>query len=206
MNYKNARVWKCEYCKADFIGRKAYYTHLKECDEKKKLPHDSMGRIISVEGHRKSTETLKRKIASGEFKPKEFSPETRKKLSESASRARKKSLAEGRGNHWICPAIKMSYAEQYFNDCFKNLKLEFKNNVWINKRYCVDFLFGKYYFEVDGEQHFTPEGLLHDKERDEYLTENGYVCVGRCRWKDFKLLSLDEKTKYIEGIVKQINT
>ena len=118
--------------------------------------------------------------------------------------ARIKSLNEGRGNHWICPTIKRSYAEQYFYDCFVNEKLEFESNKWIN-HYCVDFLFkNKYYFEVDGEQHYTEKGLEHDKIREKFLLENGYICIGRCRWRSFIKLEKEDKEKYIHGLVAQL--
>lgn len=71
-------------------------------------------------------------------------------------------------------------------------------------RYCVDFLVGNCYFEVDGEQHYTDAAIIHDKEREQFLTEKGYVCIARCRWKAFKKLSQEEKHKYIYRLVAQL--
>lgn len=90
------------------------------------------------------------------------------------------------------------------NDCFENEKLEFESNKWIN-HYCVDFLFkNKYYFEVDGEQHFTNESIEHDNEREEFLKEKGFFCIGRCRWKTFKSFNDEEKRNYILELVAKI--
>ncbi len=41
--------------------------------------------------------------------------------------------------------------------------------------YIADFtcLKAKLIIELDGEQHYTPEGIAHDKKRDEYLRRRG---------------------------------
>lgn len=179
------------------------FEHWKICEEKHKLPHDKLGRVIIAEAKKKAAKTFKTKVQMGIAKYNNSHPhtkESKKKISE----GRKRCLREGRDNHWICPAIKRSYAEQYFYDCFVNEHLEFENNKWIN-HYCVDFLFkNKYYFEVDGEQHFTNESIEHDKERDVFLKEKGFVCIGRCRWKTFKSLEYEQKRNYILELVTKI--
>ena len=161
---------------------------------------DSKGRTINpiIYEHLKKLNTENSKRLSG--KTWKMSEIGRKHVSE----GRKRALKEGIGNHWICPSIKRSYAEQYFYDCFVNEHLEFENNKWIN-HYCVDFIFkDKYYFEVDGEQHFTNESIEHDNERDEFLKEKGFVCIGRCRWKTFKSLEYEQKRNYILDLVSKI--
>lgn len=45
--YKNAREWNCKFCNAIIKSRKALYKHYRECEEKKKLPLDTLGRIIT---------------------------------------------------------------------------------------------------------------------------------------------------------------
>lgn len=197
--YKNAKDWTCPYCNLIVKSRKNFYAHLKECDEKAKLPKDSLGRIIvpsQQDGIRAYAASLKGKSQEGH----KHTEEAKKKISE----GRLKALREGRGNHWICPLIKRSYAEQYFYDAFTNAKIEFQNNVWLCHRYCVDFLFGNYYFEVDGEQHYTAEAIEHDKERETFLLEHGYKCLKRCRWKEFRKLSFEDKADYINGLVAQL--
>lgn len=113
--------WICKYCNNEFKTRKLLFEHYKECDEKAKLPKDSLGRVISEE------QRIALQIASHLHKGHKHTTESKKKISE----GRLKALREGRGNHWICPHIKRSYAEQYFYDAFQNAKLEFKSNVWL---------------------------------------------------------------------------
>lgn len=192
--------WKCRYCGTICQSRRKLAEHGKNCQERQKCQKDSLGRIIAPDqckGIKRYSDSLKGKHQIGH----KHSEESKKKISE----GRLKALREGRGNHWICPTINRSYAEQYFYDAFRNLKIEFKNNVWLCRRYCVDFLFdNNYYFEVDGEQHYKEEAISHDKERDEFLSENGFICLGRCRWKLFRKLSFEDKKKYINGLIAQL--
>lgn len=191
--------WKCKYCNCICKSRRKFFEHNKICSEREKLPKDSLGRIIVPEHHnglKKYIESIKGKTQKGH----KHTEESKKKISE----GRLKALRESRGNHWICPSIKRSYAEQYFYDAFTNAKIEFQNNVWLCQRYCVDFLFDNYYFEVDGEQHFTEKAIMHDKERETFLLEHGYICIKRCRWSKFKKLSKEDKVKYIDGLVTQL--
>lgn len=199
MVYKNAKDWTCPYCNSIIKSRKNLFAHLKECDEKAKLPKDSLGRVIvpsQQNGLKAYAKSLKGKTQKGH----KHSEESKKKISE----GRLKALREGRGNHWICHHIHRSYAEQYFYDAFTNAKIEFQNNVWLCQRYCVDFLFGNYYFEVDGEQHYTEKAKAHDKEREAFLLEHGYICIKRCRWSEFRKLSFEDKADYINGLVTQL--
>ena len=39
--------WICKYCNNEFKTRKLMFEHYKECDEKAKLPKDSLGRVIT---------------------------------------------------------------------------------------------------------------------------------------------------------------
>lgn len=193
--------WLCKYCNCNFGSKRKLRKHYSDCKEKQKLPKDKLGRVI-VPGQQDGIINITRyKAKNGLIKGHKHSDATKKKM----SIARKRALSEGRGSPWICPYIKRSYAEQYFYDVFSNANLKFDNNVWICKRYCVDFLFGNYYFEVDGEQHYTENGIIHDQLRDEFLKEHGFILIDRCRWKCFCKLSNDMKKEYIDGIIKKIS-
>ena len=63
-----------------------------------------------------------------------------------------------------------------------------------NINYIREFHFGKYFLdfkieignvlldlEIDGKQHNSEERILHDKERDNFLKNNGYI-VYRISW------------------------
>ena len=190
-------TWKCSSCNTIFVTRKLLYEHYKLCEERKKLPLDSKGRIIPDYDRSLACEkAYKTKVKNGTLS--HSMPESaKKKLSE----ARRTNLENGIGNHWINPSIKRSYAEQYFYDCFTNAGLQFENNVWVG-HYCLDFKVGNNYFEVNGEQHYMDEGLAKDKRRTEFLKKKGFTLVGRCRWKEFKKLSFNEKEKYINSIIR----
>ncbi len=129
MTYKNAKEWKCQYCNLIIKSRRALYAHFRECSEKAKLSVDSLGRTKIPGIAKKAADTFRKKVEAGEalYKSRKLTEESKKKISE----GRLKALREGRGNHWICPHIKRSYAEQYFYDAFQNAKLEFKSNVWL---------------------------------------------------------------------------
>jgi hypothetical protein len=66
--YKSAyNNWECKYCKEIFRTRNLLYQHFRTCKEKQKLDHDSLGRIKNPIAYKKATETLKRRIDSGEI-------------------------------------------------------------------------------------------------------------------------------------------
>ena len=156
--------------------------------------------------HNKSINTIKEKHKNGEnisfYKGHEHSKDTKILL----SNKRKINLENGIGNHWICPNIKRSYAEQYFYDYFKNnTDLDIQNNIWVD-HYCLDFVLDNYYFEVDGEQHYqSEEAIKNDQRRYEYLQKKGYILIDRCRWKNFYKLSKDEKISYMDNIIKMFS-
>ena len=152
---------------------------------------------------KKGSITIKEKHERGEnvsyYKGHPHSKETKMLL----SNKRKTNLENGIGNHWICPNIKRSYAEQYFYDYFKNnTDLNIQNNIWVD-HYCLDFVYNNKYFEVDGEQHYTEEGIKKDKRRTEFLEKKGYILIDRCRWKNFIKLSDIEKQNYINNIIQK---
>ena len=72
--------------------------------------------------------------------------------------------------------------------------------------YRLDFAWPKrkLYFEVDGDQHYTEDGIKHDKRRTEYLKKLGWICIGRVRWTRFKELSLAKRTKELVKLKKKL--
>ena len=188
--------WECKYCKQIFLSRRLMFEHKRTCEERLKLPLDSKGRVIGEFDHsEQQKKALETKRKNGTLSH-THTEETKKKLSE----IRRKNLENGIGNHWINPSIKRSYAEQYFFECFENAGLQFENNIWVG-HYCLDFKVGNNYFEVDGEQHYTEEGLKKDQRREEFLKTKNLKLVGRCRWSEFSKMSFIEKENYVKGII-----
>ena len=192
--------WTCKYCGEIFSSRRLMYDHLKNCQERLKLPLDSLGKVIGQYNRSAAgKKAIATRIAHGDKIGHPHTEETKKHLSE----VRRHNLENGIGNHWISPIIKRSKAEQYFYECFINARLEFENNIWVG-HYCLDFKVGNNYFEVDGEQHYTEEGIAKDKRRTDFLQKKGLNLVGRCRWSHFMKLSFEERKLYVQDIVKKL--
>lgn len=136
------------------------------------------------------------------FKGHQVSEETKKKISSGMKKAHK----EGRACEWV-GRHERSYAEQSWYNIFANDLGEktFINNFFV-KKYWLDFAWPdkKIYFEVDGRTHFTDEGILHDKERTEFLKNEGWTLIGRCNWSEYQKLSRDEKEKFVQEIEQKI--
>ena len=142
----------------------------------------------------------------GSFKGHKRSDEEKRKISEGQKLAHK----EGRNSPWI-GRRKRSYAEQSWYNIFteKLGKGSFENNYVVPKEnscYFLDFAWPtkKLYFEVDGETHYTQDGLEHDKLRTAFLEKEGWKLVGRCRWSEYQKLSFEEKEVFVNSIIKQL--
>lgn len=166
----------CKFCGKNWITTKSgFKLHERSCNKNlDKCP---------VKGHR-------------------VSEETKKKISEGQKLAHK----EGRNSSWI-GRRKRSYAEQsWFNILEKSLgQNSFKNNYAV-EGYFLDFAWPekKIYFEVDGETHYTEEGVKHDQERALKLEKAGWSLVDRCRWSNYQKLSEENKEIYIKNILNKI--
>ena len=50
----------------------------------------------------------------------------------------------------------------------------------------------------------VPAIWIDFNEREEFLKEKGFFCIGRCRWKTFKSFNDEEKRNYILELVAKI--
>lgn len=196
----SVKQWVCKYCSAVYDSRRKLYQHYAECVEKLKLPVDSLGRSYNPIDKKKTGATIRRRFIEGSLVRKPCSEETRRKL----SIARKKQLANGTGSStWVNPHIHRSYAEQYFYDIVSKqlgTTINWKNNYRVCG-YLLDFanLSTKVYFEVDGESHYTVDGLAYDAKRTSELAASGWFLIGRIRWKSYKKLSEDDRKKIVDS-------
>lgn len=205
-NRRSHTNWQCEYCNSEFKTQRLLYEHYKTCEEKSNLPHDSRGHVISqkvLDGRSKRLDTINKAIESGDlvYIGHPHSEESKRKL----SIARHNNIVNGIGSTWTNSSIKRSYAEQYFFDCFTNSGLSFGNNVWVGK-YCLDFVVGNNYFEVDGEQHYTEDGIIKDSLRTEYLKNLGMNLIGRCRWSAFQAMSDNDRFLYVKDVIVKLQS
>lgn len=100
---------------------------------------------------------------------------------------------------------KQSYPEQYFEEIFKNENIPLKYHKQIG-RYELDFYNEELmkYVEIDGDQHYLPYMIAHDKERTEYLSNLGWEDI-RVKWSEYQKLSKEDKKNKINEIKLFLN-
>lgn len=131
-----------------------------------------------------------------EIKRHKLSEEHKKKLSEIA-------IKNMRGTHTNWLNKKKSYAEEYFDKIFLTAEKQYRVN-----RFVLDYAWPekKFYIEVDGEQHYTEEGLKHDETRTKILLEEGWDCFTRIRWSNFQKMNRNEKEEFIKDLTRASGT
>lgn len=165
--YKNAKEYVCKYCNQHFYGRRKLEAHYKECAEKLKLPHDSLGRVISFDGHKKAGATLRTLYESGLLKASKqnWSSESRAHMAEIMREKHKL------GN--FC---------NYNEKACKYMDLLNEENGW-NLQHALnggEVQIGPYFldgydknlniaFEYDEPKHNRKKAIIRDKERANYI-------------------------------------
>lgn len=96
-------------------------------------------------------------------------------------------IKEGRHKTWkVRP--KNSYAETYWIDILQSNNINFIREYHF-ERYFLDFYIEKHNLkidlEIDGKQHDYPERIKHDKERDQFLSNKGFL-IYRIKWNELK--------------------
>lgn len=82
MVYKNAKDWICPYCNLKVKSRRKLRDHLNDCDKKKGLPTDSLGRTIAPGQYDAMIRKTRELAAHGMLGGHKHNSETRKHLSE----------------------------------------------------------------------------------------------------------------------------
>lgn len=200
--YSDTAKYTCQYCGLMCSSRRKLHKHYAVCEEKKKQPTDSLGRTYTEARRVRASEDFKRRFADGTIIRKPCSASTRKKISD----IHKQRFANGLGKPWVSPWVHRSYAEQYFYDILSrelDESINWKNNYRVG-RYLLDFanVQTKVYFEVDGETHYTLDGMTHDKVRTDKLTSLGWYLIGRIRWKDYTALEYTDKQRIVADYIK----
>lgn len=202
----------CPYCNETIKGRNNFLRHKKSVHNTKsgQVPKvlcfcDFCKRKFEYIGSKKNHERYCIQNPNAVLAPRhKVSEETKKKISKGMKLAHK----EGRANEWQ-GRRERSYAEQSWYNIFANDLGEktFINNLFV-KKYWLDFAWPdkKIYFEVDGRTHFTEKGILHDKERTDFLEKEGWTLIGRCNWSEYQKLSKKDKIFFIRDIENKILT
>ena len=209
---KKLYEWKCS-CGETFETRKKFKAHKKDTShnfyrkcsqnsELRKCKYCNLEKVTTVSGIKIHERCCIENPCRVPVKGHPVSEKTKKHMSILMRRKH----AEGTAPEWI-RRQKRSYAEQYFYDI---LNKEFGNNVennYIVGRFYLDFAWpkNKVYFEVDGEQHYRYQEMVeHDKIREEFLKENGWICLDRCRWSVYRKLNREQREKYIQELIGRI--
>lgn len=182
-------MYKC-ICGKEFEKKQSYSAHCGHCSERGKSPHlfNSDGSAWN-KGLTKDTDIRvmrNSKSVSKSLKGSKRSPLSyshRKSISDSM----KKAHAEGRAhNIGMCRwNNEPSYPEKFFSSVIEN---EFEDKNYVREfpvgKYSIDFAWvdKKLAIEIDGEQHDALEQSIHDKEKDKYLSNNGWKVL-RVKWK-----------------------
>ncbi len=195
----------CQYCSKECKNSNSHKNHESRCPKnadrtyvngklgKKGRNHwmkakdDGIPYLISDE-----TRAKFRKSSAGRV----HTEETKRKLSE----IRKKFIEENPDKvpYLLNHSSNISYPEQYFMECFKDIKenIEFQYKIF---RYSLDFANPKekLYLEIDGDQHYLDKRIVeHDIRRTQKLKDAGWSGV-RLRWSEFKKLNEDQKKEKI---------
>lgn len=200
MGSNNKKEWTCQYCNQVFQSRRKLYAHFKICEEKEKLPKDSLGKTINIEGQKKSAETKRKLSKLGKYKCKGhyITPEIRVKLAQKM---------QERKNIINCQCNYNIKACEYINNLNKeknwNLQHALNGGEYKIGPYHVDGYDKELniVFEYDEKhsRHTQTKGILRDKCRQAYIIEKLNCEFWRYSEKDNLLYKVD-KDKNLEEI------
>ena len=130
------------------------------------------------------------------FGGKHHSDESKKKISDY-----QKIRCKYRDSWQVKGRTELSFAEKYFLEIFNSFDEIPKNNFKLD-RFWLDFAWPEkqLYIEIDGEQHYSQDGIKRDFERGEYLSARGWKLIARIRWSTYLRLSSLERKVLIEDI------
>lgn len=133
-------------------------------------------------------------------------PETKKKLSEARIRYLKENpdKVPYKLNHY---SKGRSYAEEYWKNVLDSFDILYEEQYQISL-YSLDFALVdlKIDLEIDGDQHHLDQRIVEsDKRRTQFLENLGWKVI-RIKWSEYLRLDIDERKKYINGIINQLST
>lgn len=200
----------CQYCNKECKNINSHKAHERLCplNPNRNYVSHTLGKTAWNKGLTKETDErvkqfgqtysnrIKNKEISAPFAGKKHTDEWRKNHSEL-----QKERYKGKTIYATIREHRKSYAEQYFNEIFTNAEKQYHVD-----RYFLDYAWPdiKVYIEVDGEQHYTKDGIEHDKIRTDFLIEKGWRLLKRIRWSEFQKLSKIEKENEIYRLLQTI--
>jgi very-short-patch-repair endonuclease len=220
---------KCKFCGKECKNKNSLVQHEIRCKSNSdhiivKSPSKSQKWFEAMHnrrGHGSNQYTKAKEL--GLPKP-EISEETKKKLSEKFSGDNNPAKREDVRNK-ISKTQKINYkgrsifnidrsqepfSEKYFREWLEKERIDYKKNFHVD-RFFLDFAFPdkKIYFEVNGEQHYRKmyngrDYQERDKERECIISQCGWKCIATIRWSEFRALSSDERSAYLESLKRLI--
>lgn len=201
----------CRFCGQERKNKNSLRSHERLCKENPNKQKSNLAKYTE-KGHKSSNQFIKARELGlpipkgtmegkpGTWKGKKHTEEQKRKISETQKKNFKESGAKSIWHTQL--ENRKSFAEQYFDTCFPNLKQNYHVD-----RYFLDLANPekKLYIEIDGEQHYNdPKVVEHDKVRTTQLEELGWKCLRRIRWSEYKKLSKEEQELLITELQSQI--
>lgn len=198
----------CQYCGKECKNKNSLIQHEIRC----KANPNKINIVPSALGHKGSNQFIKAKENNQIY---QVSEETRIKCGQTFKGKhhsdKTKQILRNKTNTWLQNnpdkigwimnhSSKKSYPEQYFEELFEKENIPLKYHKHIGK-YELDFYNEDLmkYVEIDGEQHYQPHMIKHDKERTEYLKNLGWIGI-RIRWSEYKKSNSKDKQNKINEI------
>ena len=203
----------CQYCGKECKNSNSLKNHERLCKENPNRQESSFVKYNKDKNAKHSNRYIKakeenriitisnetrEKLSKG-FKNKHHNNETKNKISNTL-----KQYLENNPNKIpfkLNHSSKQSYPEKYFEELFINENIDLKYHKRVG-RYELDFYNEDLmkYVEIDGEQHYQPPMIEHDKKRTEYLKQKGWEGI-RIRWSEYKKMTNKEKENKIKEII-----
>ena len=186
--------WICKYCGNKFKGRRNLYKHYKICEEKEKLPKDSLGRIKPPDRQYKAGETIRKKILSGELKYEghPIDPETRAKLAQKMKERKNIINCQCNYNIEACKYIDNLNKEKGWNLQHALNGGECKIGPYHVDGYDKELNIA-FEYDENKPKHTSIKGQLKDKCRQAYIIEKTNCDFWRYSEKDHLLYKVDKE-------------
>lgn len=190
LNHKKEKTVCSTSCSNTYFPRHTAETRKKISTALKRTPHI----VICKEcGVRKETKHKEQKFCSFECVRQFLSKDPAHKLKLKQAAATR--IAKGTHKGWASRNMP-SYPETFFMKVLDNNKIPYEFEKPVGK-YFIDFAINdkQIALEIDGKQHLLPDRVIKDKEKDKYLTEQGWL-MHRIPWTN---ISCDKGKVYIKN-------